>query len=258
MKAAKLLAVATVALASLPLMAQQAGANALNGSASAAAVNGPAIDYSQMRPVKGELEHKLDAKSARVGEAVSLKTTEDARTAAGTVIPKGSRLMGHVTEVQAHSKQHESSLIGIEFDRAELKNGQSFAIHSVIESVSQPQWVTAQNKMMDSAAANAFNEIGPNGPAYGGKSMSGTATSSSDLAGNGLVGNAVLSADANGGQMHPAQGTTRALETRATGIPGVMLGGDASGSAGVLSDSKKNVSLLSGTQMVVGIAAAGK
>jgi hypothetical protein len=46
-------------------------------------------------------------------------------------------------------------------------------------------------------------------------------------------------------------------EAHATGIRGVMLAGDATGTAsGMLSASKQNVHLDSGTQMVVGIAAA--
>ncbi len=239
MKTAKLLAVAMVTLASLPLMAQQVAASTQqNGSATRA----------QMSPVKGELERKLDSKSAHVGEPIVLKTTEEAKTAGGVVIPKGSRLQGRVTEVQAHNKKPESSLIGIEFDRAELKNGQSFAIHSVIESVSQPEWVLAQDKMMNTAAASA-NNFGP-GPGNGQE-----ATAESNLAGSNTLGNEVVSANANGGQM----GQAGELDAHASGLPGVMLGRDASGAAsGVLSAAKKSFTLLSGTQMVVGIVAAGK
>jgi hypothetical protein len=47
------------------------------------------------------------------------------------------------------------------------------------------------------------------------------------------------------------------LAARSTGIPGVMLRGEASGSAsGMLSASNKNIHLDSGTQMVVGVAVA--
>jgi type IV secretory pathway VirB10-like protein len=36
------------------------------------------------------------------------------------VIPKGSRLVGHVTEVKARSKDQATSVVGIAFDRAVL------------------------------------------------------------------------------------------------------------------------------------------
>ena len=156
-------------------------------------------------------------------------------------IPKGSQLLGHVTDAQAHDKAHESSMIGIEFDHAAPKNGQSFAIHSQIESVSEPQSMITEDK---NAAADAFNNPGPQG------GTGGEATSGSSLAGHRLGGDAVLNADLNGGQM----GSAIASE-----IPGVMLGADATGSAsGVLSAAKKNFRLDPGTQMVVGIVAAGK
>ncbi len=259
MKAVKLFAVAIVTLASLSLMAQQVGASAQqSGSASAAganandSANGAANLSAQMRPVSGELVRALDSKSARVGESVELKTTEEARTAGGMVIPKGSRLQGHVTEVQAHKKEHENSQIGIEFDHVVLKDGQSIAIHSVIESVLESESAIAAEANARQNAADAFNGPGPNGPAYGGKDMSGTATSGSNVAGTGLVGDAVFNANAAGEALHPSTAAS------STGIAGVMLSGDATGSAsGVLSAAKKNVHLDYGTRMVVGIAAAG-
>ena len=55
-----------------------------------------------MSSVSGELEGKLDSKTAKVGDRVVLKTTEKVQTSDGTVIPRGSRLVGHVTQVQAH------------------------------------------------------------------------------------------------------------------------------------------------------------
>lgn len=47
------------------------------------------------------------------------------------------------------------------------------------------------------------------------------------------------------------------MGVRSTGIPGVMLHGDAAGTtSGMLSAANQNIHLDSGTQMVVGIAAA--
>jgi hypothetical protein len=253
MQSRRLLVVAIAAFASLPLMAQQVGASGQTSSsaspagAAQGAARGSGVDDTQMQPVSGELVSRLNSKSARVGEPVVLKTTEKTQIAGGVVIPKGSRLLGHVTQVQAHDKKNEDSWIGIEFDRAALKNGQSFAIHSQIESVSLPQSMITED---ENAASNAFNGPGPNGPAFAGSHVSGTATAGTQLAGHGLVGDAVLNANLNGGQMGPGSGTMP------TGIPGVGLSGEASGSA--LSAAKKNFRLDPGTQMVIGVVAAGK
>lgn len=266
MQATRSLAVATVILASLPLFAQQvkgggsasaagasanqsAGASVPSSAAAQADAKGSAINYAQMRPVSGELAGTLNSKSARVGETVVLKTTEKAQIAAGLEIPKGSQLQGHVTEVQAHEKKDEGSRIAIDFDRVLLKGGQTLPIHSMIESVSLPASVQGEER----TRGWGLTGPGPGGPAFGGKREGGTATSGTAMAGHGLVGDAVLTADANGGQIHSS------FDENVTGIPDVMLSGDPSGStSGVLSAVKKNFRLDSGTQMVVGIVAAGK
>jgi hypothetical protein len=260
------------------------GTSSLNGAGAAnGALSGSAAGAAEMRPVQGELVGKLDSKSARVGDRVVVKTTEKARTADGVTIPKGSRLVGHVTEVQAHGKGSEQSRMGIEFDRAELRGGQSMAIHSVIESVSPA------GNAMAAADAGGDDMFGPGPAAGGGMAMGGGARGGLVGGGGGLVGgagaalgqtthaagavagnagaglgstaNGALSAtgatamSAGNGTLRGAAAGTGSLAAHATGIPGVMLGGDASGSAsGMLSASKKNVHLDGGTQMVLGVS----
>ncbi len=158
MRIAILLAVATVTISSLPFGALQensaaqqsatatAGATAVDQSAkvnaqtSAEAVqsNRSASAEVYLQPVNGELVGNLDAMTARSGDSVAVKTNENARTADGTIIPKGSHLIGHVTDVEAHGWGHADSSLSIAFDRAELKTGHSLVIHSVIQSVAPP------------------------------------------------------------------------------------------------------------------------
>ena len=320
MKAAKLLAVAVVTFASVPLMmAQQVNATAeQNASASAGSahvdgsanantssnaghevMNGAAESsmnasggradasaYSEgaasaeLRPVKGELEGRLDSKTAKPGDKVIVKTSEKMRTADGTEIPKGSRLVGHVTEVQAHEKGHAESHMGLEFDRADLRGGQSMAIHSMIESV-QPSASAVAAGTMDNEEAFATPVGG------GGGSMGGGAIGGGRVGGGGLLGGTAGGAaaatgslgsnlgstagsamratgDVSGGAaanlghgVSGAAGGAAALGAHATGIQGVMLNGEAVGSAsGMLSAANKNIHLDSGTQMVLGVAAA--
>ena len=87
---------------------------------------------AQLKPVKGELVNKLDSKSAKQGDSVVVKTKEDLKFAGGADIPKGSKLVGHITNVQSRGDGKENSQIAIQFDRAELKGGQNMAIESVI------------------------------------------------------------------------------------------------------------------------------
>jgi hypothetical protein len=281
--------VAVVTLGGAPLLvSQQAGASAQqSGSVSApgaqANESANASASVAMRPVTGELENKLDTKSARAGDPVVLKTSQKIKAADGTEIPKGSRLVGHVTEVQAHAKGQADSRMGLQFDRVELKNGQSLAIHSMIQSVQpNPEAVAAASMASDDAfgspggggAVSAGAAGGARGGGVGGGVVGG-ATSAAGRVGSDIgstAGGAVgttrdLGADATGDVTRGVGGVTRetsgavggsaSMGVHSTGIPGVMLHGDASGSAsGMLSASNQNIHLDSGTQMVVGIAAA--
>ncbi len=267
--------------------ASRHGASA-QGSARGSA-NGSASGPAQMTPVNGELVGKLDSKTAKTGDPVVMKTTQKARTVDGAEIPKGSRLIGHVTDVQAHGNGNQDSHLGVAFDRAELRNGQSMAIHSVIESVS-PSAAAAN------AAAAGEDDAFASSPAVGGMAMGGGAAAA--RSGGGLVGGSRSAVggvgSVAGGTVNPvgsgassagaglgsttrgtlgaAGGTavnaghgtlngaavgTGSLAAHATAIPGVMLGGDASGAAsGMLSASNKNVHLDNGTQMVLGVSSA--
>ena len=254
--------------------------------------DGRAAGHAQLRPVTGELQGKLNSKTAKVGEPVVLKTTEKIKTADGFVIPRGSRLIGHVTEVRARAKGHEESSMGIAFDHAELKNGQSFAIHSVIESVgpSAAQLEADSMASQDTFAGPAGGGMVAGGGAMGGGAAVGQAGGGLLGGGAGVVGGASSAAGGAGSNVasnaggalnagdnaigatgdlagnaaanvgrgvNGSAGATGALGAHATSIPGVMLDSNAAGGAsGTFSAMRRNVQLESGTEMVVGLAAA--
>jgi hypothetical protein len=251
--------------------AHGASAGASSHGSSHASEAGSMASASDMRQVSGELEGKLDSKTAKAGDEVVLKTTQKFKTAEGVVVPKGSRLVGHVTEVQAHSKQQAESHLGLEFDRVELRGGQSMAIHSMIESVSPSAGAVAGASMADEEALEAPMGGGAiaSGAGGGGRiggGLVGGATGDAAMAtshvGSG-IGSTVHATSGVGGE---AAGFGREVSgvangagfagARATGIQGVMLNGEAAGAAsGTLSAADRNVHLDSGTQIVLGIAA---
>jgi len=230
---------------------------------------------SDMRQVSGELEGKLDSKTAKAGDEVVLKTTQKFKTAEGVMVPKGSRLVGHVTEVQAHSRQQAESHMGLEFDRVELRGGQSMAIHSMIESVSPSAGAVAGASMADEEALDAPMGGGAvaSGAASGGRiggglvgGAAGGAAMATSRVGSGVGSTAGSAVRATSGVGGDATGLGRGVSgtangagfvgARATGIQGVMLNGEAAGAAsGTLSAANRNIHLDSGTQMVLGIAA---
>src|SRR5215470_1151369 len=105
------------------------------GSASAALTSGTSL--------QAELVKSLDAKKAKPGDEVSAKVTQDVKSDGKVVIHKGTRLVGHVTEAQARTKEQANSTLGIAFDKAVLKGGEEVSFNSVIQAIAPPVLATA-------------------------------------------------------------------------------------------------------------------
>jgi hypothetical protein len=103
---------------------------ARSGKASASA--------AQASNVSAELTKKVDSKDAKVGDAVEGKTTSAARLADGTKLPKGTRLVGHVTEVSRKSDTQKTSRLAFGFDHAVMRDGSEMPIHATLMSLSAP------------------------------------------------------------------------------------------------------------------------
>lgn len=252
-----------------------------NSDAVATTASGSATAAEKLRPVDAELQGKLDSKSAHVGDPVTVKTTQAITTADGTVLPKGTRLIGHVTSVQARSKASEDSQMAIQFDRAQLKGGRSLPIHSVIESVNPPASAAAMASMQDEDAfAGGMGSMGGGmrggamggvggmrmggALAGGGEAVGGLAHGAGRVsapvesaAGQGIHSTGRLAGHTFASTRNLAAGASGMAAAHATGVRGVMLAGDATGSAsGMLSASRQNIHLDGGTQMVLGLSAA--
>lgn len=294
------LAAAVLASATYPVAAQQAGAdasvqahasagpasastsansnaNTASGQEIAANSSSSAGASAQMLPVRGELVKKVDAKTAKAGDPVVLRTTEKMRTADGVEIPKGSRLVGHITEVQAPAKGQAQSHMDIVFDRAELKSGKSMAIRSCVQTIEPPVILLVATTIetsdefdapaasMPSAGLPAGRRGGDSGLLGGANGVVAHTTSSLETpSGSFLASTSHIASSATGhaaGTLHTDAGSGAAsaggdgLTAQATGIPGVLLQSQASGAATLVA-SGKNLHLDSGTQMVVALAAA--
>jgi hypothetical protein len=70
-----------------------------------------------------ELTKTVDAKKAKVGDPVSAVLVADVLAHGKIVIRHNSKLLGHVTEVQLHTKETPESRLGIVFDQAITKGG---------------------------------------------------------------------------------------------------------------------------------------
>jgi hypothetical protein len=70
-----------------------------------------------------ELTKTVDAKKAKVGDPVSAVLVADVLAHGKIVVRHNSKLLGHVTEVQLHTKETPESRLGIVFDQAITKGG---------------------------------------------------------------------------------------------------------------------------------------
>ena len=209
--------------------------------------------------------HKLDSKNAKVGDSVVVKTQEKVTTADGKEIPKGSKLIGHVAKVQPHSKKSQNSELMLQFDQAQLKDGQTVPIRSTIAAVQPPEGEVQSN------GTDGFGG-GPVGPSGGGSPAAGGASAGARGPSGGTIASAPSPTTANpalttGGPVTASsQGGLKAGQVvagsgpnaiRTTDIPNVYLASNAQGSvSGALFSAKSDVRLDEGTRIVLDIAPA--
>jgi hypothetical protein len=256
MKTGTALVTTLFAMASFPLLAQQPSPPASQPSSAASQQSPPASTPETagpvMSPVNGELLSKLDTKTAKTGDSVVVQTKTSAKTADGTEIPKGSKLVGRVVGVHP-SQAGDNSQVVLQFDHFELKGGQNLPVHSQIQSISPPSGSAS------SAASGS--------PAGGSSSAGASAANGGSRASGAPQATGGDSAAASGGA--PAAGTVVArtgnIAIATTSIPGVLVANNAPGqqdprmaqASSILLGAKQDIQLDGGTQMVVGVSPAG-
>lgn len=92
------------------------------------------IDLKSGTRLAAELQNTVDVRKARIGDEVVLKTTQAIRSEERTVVGRGARLIGHLTEVEQKTKANGQSRVGLIFDRLE-KGSLRFPIAATITSI---------------------------------------------------------------------------------------------------------------------------
>jgi hypothetical protein len=238
------------ALASFPLLAQQPPpASQMPPSSQATSPEAPAIELS---PVKGELVSKLDSKTAKAGDSVVVQTKSAVKTADGTEIPKGSKVVGHVMGVHP-SEEGKNAQVALQFDHVELKGGQNMPIHSQIQSIAPAGGATSATSGPPTSSPSTPNTNGTPGSnnRTNGMPQSAGGATAAPAAGNPAPGTVV------------AKNGNIAIST--TSVPGVLLANNAPGqqdprmaqTSTILLGDAQDIELAQGTEMVLGVAAGG-
>jgi hypothetical protein len=174
-----LLTILTVAVSATLVYSQKArsSGNASASNETSPAKQGRQVNLQSNTQLVAQLENSLDARRAKVGDQVALKTTHAVKQNNEVIVPKGARLLGHVTEVQQRTKSNSESRIGVIFDRL-LKGSLDMPITATIVSITQARSQTrAGDSSLDSDVMSSSSA----------RSSAGT-SSSSQRGGGGLLG----------------------------------------------------------------------
>jgi hypothetical protein len=202
--------------------------------------------------IYAELAKSIDARKVKVGDEVQARTTQAALSQGKVVIPKGSKIMGHVTQVTQRSSDQKSQL-GFNFDHAVLKDGTQV-----------PLSVSVQALGGGPTAASAFDQSASNMGGNRGMPSAGMPgrTAASEGGGYGAPGGAVGGMGAPGastgpstGGMTPGDTSPNAVHLNAgskgvIGLSGLSMSSSTAQGTVIISD-KKNVKLDSGIELVL-------
>ena len=220
-------------------------APAANAQATDSASQGSRIAPGTVIPA--ELAKSIDSKKAKTGDPVMAKTSQDLLSNGQVVIPRGSKIVGHVTQA-AGGKKGEQSTLGIAFDKLVKKDGTELPLVATIQAVAKPQpspaLASGNEPMSETGGAPAGNPGGGYGAGgYGGGNRNSapgaggppTPDPSATSAGTGV---------SQGGALSPgSQGVM--------GMEGVTLSQPGGQQGTVLTSADHNVKLDSGTQLML-------
>ena len=238
-----------------------AGASANQNEQSASLAAGTAVN--------AQLSQTIDSKKAKAGEPVTAQTTDAVKSDGKVIIPKGTKLIGHVTRASARSKGDADSTLAIQFDRAVLKDGHEVPLQVTIQALASDQRAAAVNpdelqpaSNIEAGAAGAGTAgnrgvVGGVGSTVGGAASGAASTvprTVQDQTGavNSTVGGAANAAGRTQGGL-TASGELTPTSRGVFGINGLSLNSNAANSTegSVITSAGKNVRLDSGTKMLL-------
>ncbi len=198
--------------------------------------------------VNAELTKGIDAKKAKAGDLVSARTTNAVTLADGTELPKGTKLIGKVTDARAKSNSDKTSHVAFSLEQAVTKDGQEISLRVMVTSLTVP---------MDSPDLAALT-----GGAHGGGAapVSNANTSAPTTASNPnqtYVDQATIKSQTQQPQETEGMKGHAPNQHMAVGnLPGAILtSADGTSQSGSVDLPNENVWLGQGTKMVLFVAA---
>ena len=201
-----------------------ANANEKNQAAQGSLAAGTAIN--------AELDKSLDSKKAKLGDAVTARTTEAIKEDGKVVFPKGTKIIGHVTRAHARSKGDSDSTLAMQFDRAEMKGGQEISVQLNVQAMAVAPGVAAIGgddlQSMGSAGAGA---------SAGGRGSAGGVASTVGGAASGAASTVPRTTQSAAGTMNSTVNSTTSAAAGASGAAGAAAQGTSQGAVGGVNSS---------------------
>jgi hypothetical protein len=205
-----------------------------------------------------EFTQSLNSKNAKPGATVKAKVIQDVIAHGKVIVRRDSKLIGHVTEAQASSKDAPGARLGVVFDKVSLKGGGELDFHGLIEAMAPPlpAPLVELDQMGPPPMGGGTPSSGPQPIAPNGTTKSNGSGASSAGMQRPSVAGITGPSTFEGTPRHDSLSPAGALSSGAHGVfgmPGIRLMHRPSGgsNASVVVSVRDNVSIDSGTQIVI-------
>jgi hypothetical protein len=252
-----------------------AKAGAGSESSASAATGAGSAALGSTSSLQAELTKPIDAGKAKPGDEVTAKLTQDFKSDGKVVFHKGSKLVGHVTEAQAHTKSHTESRLGVVFDKVQPKGGEEASINAVVQALAPPARGVLASSADESLSAPAMGGSHGGGASHGSGGLLGgvgggatsTLSNTAGTSGNvvdgvtsGVTSNVSSTVNGAAGTGLSTQGTLTNASRGAIGMQGLSLSSVSAASAqgSIVSSASRTVKLESGTQMLLQLSGTAK
>lgn len=198
--------------------------------------------------IPAELAKSVDARKVKMGDEFVARISQDMLSLGQVVLPRGSKIIGHITSAKGRDKGDTQSQLGLAFDKIVLKD-REIPLNASIQALGAPMDYQSTNAMSEAQNGPPSGSSGYPG-APGGMTQPGTPPSPSS-AGN--MGN-YPNANSNPPSASASHGP---VPTNAQGVQGISDLSLSSGPQGsVVTSEKRNVKLDGGTQLLLRVSGA--
>lgn len=233
-----------------PAPAQTAAdAEAEASTAAAAQVDSPRLQLATGATLQAVLETKLDAQQIKVDDAVTARSTHAVDVQASEALkslPRGSKLLGHITQVQvaAEGQASSDSRVGVIFDRVVLPDGRELAAALEIQALAAAE--AAGDTSVPAPSLRTSGRARAGGGLVG--AASGTLGAATDV----VTGTAGALGAQTGAALDGATQLDTSLSTSTTGVVGLRgLSLETSASSSTIVSTRGPVVLRSGTRLLL-------